>query len=833
MDAVAVRVGIAEYAPCHYSIINQLIFFLSLIQNMLTIPELKGMALRLLLLCLSPVTASAQPFCTVRTFTIRDGLSANVVTSADQTGSGMMWFATWNGLCCYDGYSFLSFRDAWGDQEKLTTNRINTIATSANNNVWLLNYDRQAALFDTHTNKFVDVTGLIEKQYGRQLEVEAITPLPNGHTWVMGERSYSDIYRIDDSRVTDGEGIEHYKFADPRLKGCTVIKVRLDRHGREWLVTTKGVQQAGGRMVLAGRYDLYGEAGGSVFFASVHGRVAMVKGKGSKAVPLAMPKGVANVYCLTHSGNTILLGTNVGVVAYDTRTGKTRLMSVQTPAQPLKDVRWMYADSRQRLWVFNDTKGVVMLDLRSGSARWMHAVSSNHMLKTPSTKPFVHEDSHGTLWMVPWRGTFCYYDEQKKSLVENSLNNKGFDPLSGLFIDSWFVDRQKNLWFTGQHNLSLVNFDYQRMQIVPVERGEETRALFYDSKRQLWVGTNTGAVAVYDMDGQCKGYLNKRGQLQKGFTRLTRKVYAIYEDNRHRMWIGTKGYGLFCLTPKGSLRHYKYDARDRFSISHDSVYDIYQDSRGRLWVGTHGGGLNVLDESGGKVRFISHRNIKTNYDKDCYRVRRITSMRNGVMLVATTNGLVTFSDNPSNPEKIRFYCSKHVMGDTTSLASNDVMQAFVTSGGRVFLATMGSGLQEVVGSNMLKDQLKVRRIKSLWLNDGMVQSMFEDHGKLWMVRGNVVNAYDLKKNLVIPFRDRIYGRQLDFTEAKPAYDPVTHRAWLGVMGGYLSAQPCKVSRNHYVPQILFTGVQHEGSCLRAPSSTSLCLMCLPTSVTLL
>ena len=39
----------------------------------------------------------------------------------------MMWFATYNGLSYYDGYTFHTFRDLPDNQDVLSTNRIRNI----------------------------------------------------------------------------------------------------------------------------------------------------------------------------------------------------------------------------------------------------------------------------------------------------------------------------------------------------------------------------------------------------------------------------------------------------------------------------------------------------------------------------------------------------------------------------------------------------------------------------------------------------------------------------------------------------------------------------------
>ena len=45
----------------------------------------------------------------------RDGLSSPLVGGGIQDRNGLLWFATWNGLNCYDGYEFHWVKIAPGD----------------------------------------------------------------------------------------------------------------------------------------------------------------------------------------------------------------------------------------------------------------------------------------------------------------------------------------------------------------------------------------------------------------------------------------------------------------------------------------------------------------------------------------------------------------------------------------------------------------------------------------------------------------------------------------------------------------------------------------------
>lgn len=65
-----------------------------------------------------------------------------------------MWFATWNGLSYYDGYSFHTFRDEPDGVNVLSTNRILNIQPTAANNVWCITQDHKLYLYDTHLCQF-------------------------------------------------------------------------------------------------------------------------------------------------------------------------------------------------------------------------------------------------------------------------------------------------------------------------------------------------------------------------------------------------------------------------------------------------------------------------------------------------------------------------------------------------------------------------------------------------------------------------------------------------------------------------------------------------------
>ena len=97
-------------------------------------PMKRALLLTTIYLFLSVLTAYGQRQSTVRTFSVRDGLPANSITSVRQDHRGLIWIATWNGLCCYDGYQFTTFRgEPWSDNA-LSTNRLSAIEPDSADN---------------------------------------------------------------------------------------------------------------------------------------------------------------------------------------------------------------------------------------------------------------------------------------------------------------------------------------------------------------------------------------------------------------------------------------------------------------------------------------------------------------------------------------------------------------------------------------------------------------------------------------------------------------------------------------------------------------------------
>ena len=111
-----------------------------------------------LLLCwLTALHLWSQPTCSVTRYDEADGVSSAHVTQLLQDEQGFMWFATWNGLCRYDGYEFHTFKPQVGDGCHMLTDRIRNITLLPQGRM-ICQVDFENYLFDLNTYRFRDLT---------------------------------------------------------------------------------------------------------------------------------------------------------------------------------------------------------------------------------------------------------------------------------------------------------------------------------------------------------------------------------------------------------------------------------------------------------------------------------------------------------------------------------------------------------------------------------------------------------------------------------------------------------------------------------------------------
>ena len=758
----------------------------------------------------------ARPYCDVRKFSIVDGLAANTISDMKQAADRLMWFGTWNGLSYYDGYSFYTFRDVPGGEDVLSSNRIIAIYPTARNNVWCVTSDRKIYLYSTHYCRFRNTEKNINEQFGINLKVDQLYPIKNGSTWIT-TKDGNYIIRAILSQQEEADR-ELIKVGEHGLRSGKVWYVWSDKKGREWILTEKGTTIYKHHFSTPIHFKWVREVGENIFLATTDGKLAVFDER-DKLVMIPMPKGVTRINQLKNTGYQLLIATNLGLVIYNPRTFKTELINVQSPSQPMAEVKNIYTDDFGMVWVFTDGMGVTLVNPKTGGKAWLFADQPDPADRTESDKFFITQDENKNLWIVPNGGTFSYFDRKAGKLVPYLLRSNSSGNFRVPRIKKFCLSDQGILWISGTHDLTQVAFKDHQYHLNGLDQGEsDVRSLCNTPEGYHWTGYYNGIIQVSNSQFEKVGYLAPSGQVVPQQVKFCESpIFALFFDTEGKMWIGTRNDGLFVRTSQG-MTHYTMNPADRNSLPSNNIFDIAADRHGRIWLATYGAGLVLTKQSAtGQISFISKNNGMPWPKQQFQQVRRIFCTPTGEILVGTTEGLVTFGDSFSTPSKIKFFTSQHIENDSNSISANDIYFIMQHSNGQTLITQLGGMLENISSTNLLQNNLQTAFNRHISYDEGIVQSMVEDNqGNIWVVRESSIDCYNPKSGTTEVFGPNDFDLNMSFTEARPVHDPGTNNVTVGTPMGSLTFNPAKMKKSPYQARILFTMLHYTGESASEP-----------------
>ena len=759
------------------------------------------------------LNATAQPYCNVKTFSISQGLTTNHITHFAQDDQGLIWLSSINGLWSFDGYEFTPYHD-YGIYQSVTSQRYLSARVAHNATIYLTDNNRQLYLFDCRSNKFRNLAPML-KANGVDMEVRDIMPLKNGHTWLIGMRNKAPgLVRIDDDKITEGKGVE---IVSREPLTAATYRAFICSDGTELIYGLIGIYAAGrgkiynrGVMTMAERKD-------AVYFGGEGGKIAVYHLKNKRFSYMKMPEGVnEETNMVDLDARRIACGTDNGVAIIDIASGNVKLINVQHPASPSNHITNLFLDSFHRLWAFTDSEGVTIIQPNLRDKQWLMARAASPMQQTTCGTTIWLQDKCSTIWTIPRGGTFSYFDETTGNLVPYPVYEQDNRQYTIPQLSKIFIDKQKNLWFTGLHSFNMLSFGKYKFQKIQTELFGNVRAMLIDHHGNTWFGNENGRLMIYDSSDRLLGYVSANGQISKEPTVFSDAIYSLFEDKNGRKWVGTKGDGLRLIGTDGTVKTFRNDPTDPYSISNNRVNTFMQDRFGRIWVGTYGNGLNLVDERGTAIRFINSNTTlgRKPLDED-YDIRNISQTKDGTILLSTTHGLVCFSDKFRNPSEITFhYLKTHDVPEAETFY--DVIQTVVTKDGRVFMATINGEINELDPATLLSEP-KTKDVLKESVGEGPINGLFEDDGgNLWAIRENNLDRYNMKTGKSTTFWPGEVSNFCDFTEAVPLMNHRTGKAIIASQDGYITFTPSKVNIQPEVPRIIFTNVLVNGDKQTTP-----------------
>ena len=223
------------------------------------------------------------------------------------------------------------------------------------------------------------------------------------------------------------------------------------------------------------------------------------------------------------------------------------------------------------------------------------------------------QDQQGYIWFSSFAKGLIRYDGKTFKTFRHEPEDPN-SPASN-FIVSMAVDSSGKIWLA-QFGSGIDRFDpvtnifthFTNNKANPNSLiTDSVFSVMIDHTGKPWIGTSKG---LETFDGKTGKFTLIQKKINDKPANIDPGVFVVYEDKKGIIWFSTgnptmglnRGLGgLFRLDPStGKQIFYKADSLDTGSLIDPNIYAIFEDSKGNLWVGTAGNGLHTLDRKTGK-----------------------------------------------------------------------------------------------------------------------------------------------------------------------------------------------------------------------------------------
>lgn len=512
----------------------------------------------------------------------------------------------------------------------------------------------------------------------------------------------------------------------------------------------------------------------------------------------------------------------------------------------VKDVKIpIIEDADGKIWV-GSTKGLTAFSLQTKEFSYFSFSNIRGDLISNVNVTALYKDKKRMLWAGTTSGLFSYntvknqfeeskftFDSPKRNVFENTCIRTILEDKNGNLIVG---TEGKGLYVVSpywQNPITIENYTSENSEI-----GHNiVQSLIIDRSENLWIGTLQG-ISKTDLKKK-KFNLYRRSNSPNSLNLLGNVVASLYKDDDGTLWVGNWGQGLNRINRKTSdVEHFSSQQNGNHHIANDFIHVIFKDADRRIWLGTRNGIL-IYDKPSN--RFVPYLEYFKNPALPAFnqvRIYMIIQDRASNYWIGTQNGLYKINLENSTVEVFQ-----KELDVNHQLSSNLVYCLLEDSGGLIWIATV-SGLDVY---NPVTNKIKHFRKEEKGLSDDFIISLCEDrHGQIWIGTSTYVNVYNKKDSTFTYYsqeqglpNNRIFEiikdknndlwvatgkglcrfdekqntfhtftledglQSLEFN-LRAAYACADGEMLMGGMNGFNSFYPDSISKNPYIPNLVFT-----------------------------
>lgn len=598
-----------------------------------------------------------------------------------QDSLGDMWIATPRGLNRYNGYEFLQYFHATFDSTSINNDFVNSLFKDSSHRLWIGTptgidrYDFETNHFEHYPvveNKLPIVVHSFFEDHQKNIWVAtevggAIIDTINNHVVVQKSTNNKriNLFWEDNSKKlwmglneTKGLAVQRDKdnwdyFALPGAR--KVICLYRDLQGIWWLGTNAGI------VLFDPAFQIFKDPSGALKDNILlnHTQINFIK----EISPLKL-----------------LIGTDShGLFQYDILS-KTLMHNKLNQKDTIRSSQLLscYVDRDLNIWLGSFDNGLMVWN------RCLDYFNSDHYLSDLFKDKFVTrvvEDNYRNLWVsTRYHGLFNYTSSGKITVY--NVKNSDLFSNDNCLIESLFIDSFNRIWI-GMTNELIVAKILQdgHLQVLARKNLEWIVSMQEDSSGNLWLGSSlSGLYRIKKNDPTLMPELIYNGNVpdicilgsdsllfssydkgifllnpeekdpmqvfsfSKDAKRITKHCITIYKDKQHRIWLGSYGAGLLCVS--SNQKHYHIFDKKRGLPSND-VLRLEEGSHGDMWLSTSFGISKLRMNDTTFVNYFSSDGTLGNQ----YHEKAGLKHSDGRIFFAGNHGLTFFNPMVDMPQK--------------------------------------------------------------------------------------------------------------------------------------------------------------------------------------
>jgi len=227
-----------------------------------------------------------------------------------------------------------------------------------------------------------------------------------------------------------------------------------------------------------------------------------------------------------------------------------------------------------------------------------------------------------------------------------------------------------------------------------------------------------------------------------------------------------------------------------------------------MWAASFEDGLIRVDQAAGETTFKTVHNSFKNYPKNEFRkIRHLAVDKNGLIWIATTDGLLIFDPKSAPADNYKFKTYKKEPGNIKSLGGNDIQYIYPDSKGQVWVLTTTGGLNLALGANPMKSLSFQNYSTKNGLPSDFLLSCIEDrHQNLWIATQNGLSKLSADRKRFQNFTRNDGLGSSSFSESSCAR-LLDGTLVFGTTSGLLSFNPDAISTTKVTAPMVITNLQ--------------------------